>query len=409
MGEAFPSLRICALNVFRISDFGFRISLSGLAASLAVLLVLAGCAGSDKSSLTPEEIRQKTYAPLPTRSDELIISGETITCEDVLMPSLEEGTSGPSLKERLETRAREVSFDQFLADARLLIQQRLNRNVITRIVLSKRARRELGEKADDALDKMAEKELRRLIMEEYGGNGAEADAALQRQGMNRTTYKERRKRDLLAQYVIDSKFRRNRPITYGEIVAQYEKVKDQEFLQEGILQLRLIDIEIAKVTLDNPNENPLDKARQLAEDLRKRIDAGEDFAELAKKYSNDPLGAQGGLLSPRNPDAFAPPYDVLAEKAKDMKVGQVAGPIDTPTGFFIIRVENKRERSYQPLAEVQDRLREEIVRERRRAALEDLETDIAQEAAAVDTSGFVDQCLEKIYRQAHQTSVVSGQ
>ena len=118
-----------------------------------------------------------------------------------------------------------------------MIQQRLNRNIITRIVLSKRARRELGEKSDDALDKMAEKELRRFILEEHGGNGAEADAALQRRGMSRATYKERRKRDFLAQYVIDSKSRRTRPVTYGEMVAQYDKMKDREFLREGVLQL----------------------------------------------------------------------------------------------------------------------------------------------------------------------------
>ncbi len=270
--------------------------------ALALLCALAsGCAGNKKSALTEEEIRQKTYAPLPTQPDEIIISGEKITCEDVLISPPEEDTGAPSLKDRLEERAKEVSLEQFMAEARPLIQQRLNRNIITRIVLSKRARRELGEKADDALDKMAEKELRRLIMEDYGGNGAEADAALQKRGFNRTTYKDRRKRDFLAQYVIDSKFRRTRPVTYDEIVAHYDEVKDQEFLRQGVLQLRLIDIEVAKVQLTDPNEDPQQMARRTAEDLRKRIDSGEDFAELAKQYSDDPRGRTGGLLKPRDP------------------------------------------------------------------------------------------------------------
>jgi parvulin-like peptidyl-prolyl isomerase len=366
-----------------------------------LLAFIAGCGGNRKSALTEEEIRQKTYAPLPTQPDEIVISGETIACEDVTVSLPEEDTAGPSIKDRLAARAKEVSLEQFLVEARPVIQQRLNRNIVTRIVLAKRARRELGDKADDALNKMVEKDFRRLIIEDYGGNGAEMDAALQRRGLSRATYLERRKRDFLAQYVIDSKFRRNRPVTYGEIAAHYEKVKDQEFLREGVLQLRLIDIEVAKVKLADPNEDPVQAARRVAGDLRKRIDAGEDFAELAKQYSDDPRGRTGGLLRPRNPDALESPYDVLAAQAKEMKRGEVAGPVEAPDRFFVMKVEDKQDQGYQPLAEVQDRVREEILRERRRVALEELEAEIAQEASVADTTQFVDYCLERLYKLAH--------
>ena len=392
-----------AVHTIPATSDRFRVCAAHRALLACILLcsLAAGCAGERKSALTEEEIRQKTYAPLPTRPDEIIISGESIACEDVMIPAPEEDTTGPSLKERLEARAREVPLEQFMAEARPLIQQRLNRNIITRIVLSKRARRELGEKADEMLDKMAEKELRRFILEGYGGNGAEADAALQRRGMNRTTFKERRKLDLLARYVTDSAVPRNRPVTYGEIVAHYDKVKDQEFLREGVLQMRLIDIEVAKVKLDNPGEDPVQKARQLAEDLRKRIDAGEDFAELAMQHSDDPRGRTGGLVKPRNPDAFESPYDVLAAKSKEMKSGQVAGPIETPGHFFIMKVEDKQDQRYQPLAEVQDQVREEIQRERYGMALKELETEVFQQVRAVDTTQFVDYCLERLYQLAH--------
>ncbi len=387
---------------FRISDFEFQVSFLALVASLALPILIAGCAGDNrKSALTEEEIRQRTYAPLPTPPDEIMVGGETITCEDILISASDEDLSGPSLKARLEERAKQVPLEQFLAEARPLIQQRLSRNIITRIVLSKRARRELGEKSDETLDKMAEQDLRRFIFEEHGGNAAEADAALQRRGMNRTTYKERRKWDFLAEYVIRSKSRRTRPVTYGEMLAQYDKMKDREFLREGVLQLRLIDIEVAKVKLDDPNENLFEKAKRLAEDLRKRIDAGEDFAELAKQHSHDPLGAQGGLLRPRAPDAFAAPYDVLAEKAGGVERGGVAGPIETSGHFFIMKVEDKQDRAYQPLEQVQEKVREEILRERHQAAIGELQTEIARQAAAVDTTQFVDYCLERLYRLAH--------
>ncbi|MEN6428424.1 MAG: peptidylprolyl isomerase [Phycisphaerales bacterium] len=374
------------------------------------LTLVAGCGGNNrKAALTEEEIQEKTYAPLPTRPDEILIGGETITCEDVMMSTFDEDTTGPTLKERLEQRATEIPFDQFLTETRPVIRQRLNRNIITRIVLAKRAKRQLGDKSDDALDKMAEKELRRFIFEEHAGNGAAADAALQRQGMNRTTFKERRKRDMLAQYVVDSKLRRPRPVTYSEIVAKYNEIKDQEYLQEGALQLRLIDIDVAKVPLENAAEDPARKAKLMAEDLRKRIDSGEDFAELARQYSNDPRSAQGGLLSPRAPEAYAAPYDVLARKAMDMERGAVAGPIETAGHWFLMKVEMKQDSGYKPLEDVQGQVREEILRDRRRAALEKLEVEITQQAAITDTTQFVDLCLEKMYRQARgATDEASG-
>ena len=368
---------------------------------LVLLCVLpAGCGGNKKGTLTEEEIREKTFAQRPTRPDEMVIGGETITCEDVMIAQPEEGTTGPTLKEELEERARMVDLDQFLAEAKPLVTLRLKRSVITQIVLAKRARREYGNKFDEmALDSMAEKELRRFILEECGGDGAAADAALQRRGLNRTTFKERRKRDIIAQSIVDSKLHNSRPVTYGEIQAKYEQIKDQEYLREGSLQLRLIDLEVARVARSDPNGDPRQKAGQIAQDLRKRIDAGEDFAGLAKQYSNDARSGQGGLLRPRAPDAFAAPYDVLARQAQDMKQGEVAGPIEVPGHVFLMKVEAKQNAGYQPLEEVQAQVRQEILRERRRAALEQLEKEIAQQAAAADTSQFVDHCLELLYRQ----------
>ncbi len=84
-----------------------------------------------------------------------------------------------------------------------------------------------------------------------------------------------------------------------------------------------------------------------------------------------------------------------------MEVGQIAGPVEASGRFFVMKVEAKQDRSYQPLSEVQDQMREEIQRERRRAALEELEIEIAQQVAGADTAQFVDYCLERLYKLAH--------
>lgn len=376
----------------------------GLAlAGLLLATVGIGCGegNSKKSRLTPEEIERLTYAPAPVRPDQLMVSGEAITCDDILSSSPEEGGTGPTLRDKLFELAAQTTVDQFLTIARPQVLQRLNGR-ITNIVLSRRAQRELGDNIDENLDKLAEQELRRYILEEHGGNAVVAEESLKKVGMTRSEYLDWKKKQILAQYVVSSRFPRNPPVTRRELIAQYEQMKDPAFVQEGLLQFRLIDLQIARVELDDPSENPIEKARKLAEELRRRIDAGEDFAELAKQYSHGHRSEQGGLWRPRDPDALAAPYDTLARRAGSMEPGQVAGPIEEDAHVFIMKLEEKQEAGYRPLSEVQEEVRRALLEGRRDEAVRELEQEIARQAAVVDTSAFVDYCLESIYYLANE-------
>jgi parvulin-like peptidyl-prolyl isomerase len=366
---------------------------------VSALLWMAGCEEktSKKEALTPLEIKRLTLAQKPDRPDHLIVSGETITWEDVLASLPEEATATTApLKEKLEKAAKEAPLRQFLEEQRPSVQQKLNSR-ISSIVLSKRAERDLGNKVDEKLNEFSQIELRRFILEEHGGNGAEADAALQKAGMSRVTYIQWKKKEILARYLVESKYTHNTPITYSEMLARYNEIKDKQFVREGVLQFRLIDINAAKVKVEHPNEDP----RQKAEDLRKRIDAGEDFAELAKMYSHGLRREQGGLWPPRDPNALAEPFDVLAKAAQGMERGQVAGPIESSGHFFIMKVEEMRPRSYQPLSEVQEEVKRDIADGRWHAILAELDAEIRRQVDLANTSRFVDYCMEKFYRQVH--------
>jgi parvulin-like peptidyl-prolyl isomerase len=246
--------------------------------------------------------------------------------------------------------------------------------------------------------------LRQFILEEHGGNEAQADEALRKMGKNRSTYKEWKQRQVLIQFFVASRYSQKRPITYRELLAQYDKMKDDAFRQEGILQFRLIDIRTDRMELTDPNDDPIRAAKALAAELRQRIESGEDFAELAKQYSHGHRGQMGGLWKPRNPAALAEPYDVLAERAQDLESGQVSGPIEVPGHFFVVKLEEKQQAGYRPLSEVQEEVGQAVVKARFDAALEELGAEIVQEVALVDTSRFVDYCLERLYRVATQPS-----
>ncbi|MGZ5818767.1 MAG: peptidylprolyl isomerase, partial [Burkholderiaceae bacterium] len=79
----------------------------------------------------------------------------------------------------------------------------------------------------------------------------------------------------------------------------------------------------------------LDAQRKL-NDLKQRLDHNAaKFEDLAKSYSNDSTAAKGGDLGWIYPGDTVPEF----ERAMDaLKVGQVSEPIESPFGYHLIQV-----------------------------------------------------------------------
>ena len=75
------------------------------------------------------------------------------------------------------------------------------------------------------------------------------------------------------------------------------------------------------------------KTRQEAENLKKRIAMGEDFAKLAKKFSQCPSGKKGGDLGEFSPGQMVKAFDNVVFKEEVLKVH---GPVKTQFGFHLI-------------------------------------------------------------------------
>ncbi|PTX15123.1 periplasmic chaperone for outer membrane proteins SurA [Pontibacter mucosus] len=81
-------------------------------------------------------------------------------------------------------------------------------------------------------------------------------------------------------------------------------------------------------------------ARQQLEELRKRILAGEDFATLAKQYSQDPGSAQdGGELGFFKKKELVPEYEAAALR---LEPGGISNVIESQFGFHLIQLIERR-------------------------------------------------------------------
>lgn len=99
-----------------------------------------------------------------------------------------------------------------------------------------------------------------------------------------------------------------------------------------------------------------DSVRRLAEQLRAQVTGGADFAALARRHSADPgSAAQGGDLGFFGRGRMVQPFEDAAFAAQP---GQVTPVVESPFGYHVIRVEERRQ---QELGEERERFRQYLV------------------------------------------------
>ena len=109
-------------------------------------------------------------------------------------------------------------------------------------------------------------------------------------------------------------------------------------------------------------KNEIMKVKNLAENLKKRLDKGEDFAELAREYSQDrgtkekdgDMGffTRKGKTAPVSRAAFA------------LEPGQISDPVKSVAGYHIIMVTDKKPKGIRPLDDLRCKIRTILTREK---------------------------------------------
>lgn len=88
-----------------------------------------------------------------------------------------------------------------------------------------------------------------------------------------------------------------------------------------------------------------------------RVKGGEDFAKVADEMSKDP-GSQGGDLGWFTKDKMVPEF---AEAAAKLDKGQISEPVKSQFGWHVIRLEDKRQKTFPPFEQVKDQVTRYVV------------------------------------------------
>ena len=100
-----------------------------------------------------------------------------------------------------------------------------------------------------------------------------------------------------------------------------------------------------------------------------RLEAGEDFAEVAQDVSLDGSSARGGDLGWFGEGVMIEPFEAAVMA---LEPGQVSPPVETRFGWHVVRLLDTRVAQAPPLEEVREALENQIRQEASRAAIERL-------------------------------------
>ena len=126
-----------------------------------------------------------------------------------------------------------------------------------------------------------------------------------------------------------------------------------------------------------------------AKDLEKQINQGGDFAKFAQRYSLDnKTKAKGGDLGPYRKDLVIPEVDDVIHT---LKPGMVSAPIKTDAGYYLVMITALDKEIIQADLAVRERLRQELLNEKRRKRFDDVIADIRTKAIIrlADASRYV--------------------
>ncbi len=115
-------------------------------------------------------------------------------------------------------------------------------------------------------------------------------------------------------------------------IKDYYEANPAEYKTPKTVEARHILIKAAA----DADAETVEKARQKSLDILKKAQAGEDFAELAKTYSEGPSGAEGGQLGAFTKEDMVRPF---ADKAFGMQAGEISEPVRSQFGWHVIKVE----------------------------------------------------------------------
>lgn len=200
---------------------------------------------------------------------------------------------------------------------------------------------------------------------------AEFQKALSSVDMSMNDMKDFTRKDILISSFIDTEYAAKLTISDAEAKKFYDENLDKYFTKQESARASHILIGVD----EKASAEDRKKAKEKAEALLKRVNAGEDFAAIAKAESSCPSASQGGDLGTFGHGQMVAPFE---QAAFALKPGQVSEVVETQFGYHIIKLTEKQEAGKESFESVKEKISEFLKREKTQKSVVDLVTKLKQ-------------------------------
>lgn len=258
-----------------------------------------------------------------------------------------------------EIRRRSATREQFEQNIAMVTREVLQ-NLIDQILIV----REFEEKGYVLPETYIRNEMEDFVIKNFNGDRSRFLESLRQQGTNEMAFRNQMKDSIVVSYMRSQMVRSATQVSPEEINQYYQQHRSQFYEDAGV--------KLSMIMLSPAGSNGQLVEQQVAA-IQKGLAEGVAFADLAKKYSQDPNAAEGGDWGWRR---YSDLRRELATAAEQLEAGQVSEPIELSGITYIIYVEEKRDSGVKDLdtvrAEIEGAITSQLARQAQQRWLERL-------------------------------------
>lgn len=222
-----------------------------------------------------------------------------------------------------------------------------NQNMDQNQVLQQMIEQKLFEQEAEKLGiKVSEAELDAgiaQVKQRFNLNDEQMAEVLQKQNLTMESFREQWRLQTLSNKLLDSQLKNKIVVTDQEIAEYYRQNYDGSGAPAGAPSTAgapssgpAEEVRIAHILISANSPDAAARAEKVAEMAK----AGQDFARLAQEYSDDSLSAdKGGDLGYFKEGDL---IETLSTAVENTPPGQVAGPVESPAGYHVIKVVERK-------------------------------------------------------------------
>ena len=207
------------------------------------------------------------------------------------------------------------------------------------------------------------------------------EKAVSSQGLNWEDFKDNIRKGLLTQRVISQEVGSHITIGKEEVQKYYEEHK-KEYIRPEQVGLREIE-----VSTEGKKDSELPDLKKKAETALKRVKDGEDFGEIAKRFSDGSTAKQGGFLGIYKRGELS---KQLEDIVFTMKKNDLTDVLDTKQGYLVLQVLEHYDEGEQPLEKVENEITDHLYSERMEPKLREYLKTLREQSYVVIKPGYED-------------------